>query len=327
MTNICAELKKELGENRLKKDIKLASYSTLRVGGGAKYFFEAAFQEDLIRALGIAKTLSLPTFILGGGSNLLISDNGFAGLVIKNKTNTIKVLGFKGSVEKSSSHIKDVYVEVESGVLINRLVRFALDEGLGGIESFLGQPGSVGGAVYINAHNLKNNDFFADHIHQAKIINNKGEEMTVSPSYFQFGYDQSLLQKTKETVLSVTLKLQKKEKAKLWEVAKYSFEYRKKTQPQGVLSSGCTFRNIDKSAALRLATPNFTTSAGYLIENVGLKGKKVGGAQISPSHANFIINLGRATGANVLELIGLTKEMVKMKFGVLLKEEVVLVGF
>lgn len=327
MDNTFRSLQNYLGANRIKKDISLAEFTTLKIGGKATYFYEAQTHKELILAIKACCKNNLPFFIFGGGSNLLISDSGFPGLVIRNRTNSIRILGYKGNVTGKSSNITNVFLEVDTGVQVNRLVRFSIDENLEGLENFLGQPGSVGGAIYINAHNMKAKDFFGDHLFQATIISSKGDERIERASYFKFDYDQSILQKSKETVASCILNLKKSNKELLWKKALNSLNYRKENQPLGIPSAGCTFRNITGSEAHIIATPNFTTSAGYLIDRIGLKGKKVGGAQISPIHANFILNIGGAKATDVLELITLAKEKVKQKFGITLKEEIVLLGF
>lgn len=315
-------LSEQLGTGRVVQNVSLSLHSTLRIGGRAAYFFEALNTQELISAVSLAKKLKLPVFILGGGTNLLISEAGFPGLVIKNKTGNLKILAFKGNVKGATSTVTDVFVEADSGISVNRLVRFCLDEGLSGMENFLGQPGTVGGAVYMNAHNMAKNDFFGNHIYQVKLFNGKYQQI-LSCTALQFGYDQSLVQKTGDIVLNAIFKLKTGDRDKLWLAGKEALFYRQKSQPQGVFSSGCIFRNIEKSDALRLATPNFTQSAGYLLDRAGLKGKRVGQAQFSPLHANFLVNLGGATASDVLKLVNSAKKTVKDQFGVTLKEEVV----
>ena len=168
-------------------------------------------------------------------------------------------------------------------------------------------------------------DFFGSHIYKADILTKNGKVRMVDNSYFHFNYDQSIIQKTKDIVLSVTLRLTHSNKDLLWKKAMEAAEYRKKTQPQGVYSMGCTFRNIAKEEAFRLNTPSYTCSAGYLIEQVGLKGHIIGHAAISDKHANFILNQSRAASSDVLQLIALAKEKVKKRFGVDLKEEIVII--
>lgn len=311
-----------LGENKVTLNEPLDKYTSFKIGGPADIFFRAKNIKDLVLAVNSARKLSIPLFLTGGGTNILVSDNGFRGIVVKNDTTGIKILGLKGK----KGTVQTVYIEAESGVTVNRLVRFALDMGFSGIEYFLGQPGTVGGAVYINAHNMKKGVYFGDNVIEAKILDKTGEIKTVSKNYLRFDYDKSIIQDTHETVLSVVLTLKRENKELVWRRASEALDYRHKTQPAGVYSSGCTFRNILKSDAIRLATPDFTTSTGYLLDSVGLKGIKAGGAMFSQNHANFIIHHGKAKASDVLELIKLAKNKVKEKFGIDLKEEIVLVG-
>lgn len=309
----------------VKENVVLSGYSTLKIGGVAKYFIEVETGEDLQKAVKTARRSNIPYVILGGGTNTLFCTDIYEGIVIRNKTSKIKLIGFRGSYSKNTSNIKDVYLEVESGVLINRLVRYTLDEELGGLENFFHQPGTVGGAMYMNAHNMWKSDFFGDHVYEATILGSDGEVKKVNQKYFDFGYDKSIIQNTKDIVLSVIVNLEKGQKETLWERAQEVAEYRKRTQPQGVQSMGCTFRNISKEEAFRIHTPEYTTSAGYLIEQAGLKGKKIGGVRISDKHANFIVNESSGTTKDMLQLIALVKAKVKEKFNVELQEEVLLV--
>lgn len=319
-----------LGQARVLILEPMAKYVSFRIGGPADLFFRAKTQEDLILAIKSAHGLGLPNFVIGGGTNLLVGDKGYRGLVIKNDSSNIRLLGIKGKktikVGGLGESIQKVYLEVDSGVSINRLVRFTLDQGFGGLEFFLGQPGTVGGAVYINAHNMKKNQYFAERIKEAKILGKDGTVKTLPVNYFCFGYDQSILQKTHEIVLSVVIELVRGDKLKLWRDGQSALDYRQSTQPSGVFSSGCTFRNIPKSEAVRLATPAFTTSAGFLLDLVGLKGTKKGKASFSSNHANFIVHQGGARAADVLELIKLGKQKVKDRYNIDLEEEVVLMG-
>jgi UDP-N-acetylmuramate dehydrogenase len=148
----------------------------------------------------------------------------------------------------------------------------------------------------------------------------------VPQHYFKFGYDESVLQYNGATVISVTLKLTKGNKDVIWEKATAAQNHRHNTQPKGYPTAGCTFRNISQADAFRIGTPNHTKSAGYLVDSCGLKGTQIGQAMFSKEHANFILNLGGATAADIQKLIRLAKKEVKEKYGVQLKEEIVLVG-
>jgi UDP-N-acetylmuramate dehydrogenase len=233
--------------------------------------------------------------------------------------------GMKGSF-KVGSEATQVFVEAESGVIINKLVRTTVDQGLQGLEMQLGLPGTVGGAVYMNSKWTKPPGYVGDPVYQATILTPEGEVKVVPKSYFQFGYDTSSIQKTGDIVLSVVFLLKQDNKDRLWEIANASIAYRRESQPQGVFTPGCTFQNISEAEAISIPTPGLTTSAGFLVDHAGLKGATVGEAQISPLHANFIVNRGKATAMSVIQLIDRAKEQVKRTFGVDLKEEIVRVG-
>ncbi len=299
MNEIFQKLEEKLGRGRVKMNEPLSLHTSFKIGGPAQFYFEANSSEEVTGAVGAAQNLKIPYLILGGGSNILVGDKGFPGLVIRNKSSGIKVLGYSGKIKSRQSQVENVLIEVDAGVPFNQLVRFTIEEGLAGLEEFLGLPGTVGGAVIGNSH------------WQDKKIG----EMIVSQKTLDKGI-----------ILSVVLGLKKGDKNLLWQKARQAVEYRQRTQPLSFPSAGCTFRNIKKSEALRIGTPNLTTSAGFLVEAAGLKGTQVGSAQVSTVHANFIVNLGGASASDVLELIDLIKTKVKEKFKVSLKEEIVRVG-
>lgn len=316
----------ELGRTRVKTNEPLALHTTIKIGGPADLYFEALSPDELKSAVLLARKHQIPFFILGGGSNLLVSDKGYRGLIIRNKADKIRLIGMRGTINNlTGKSLQKALLEAQSGAMINQLVRFALDEGLSGLEYFLGQPGTVGGAVWINAKNARQKTYIGDRLKQAEILTPDNKTETVLPAYFRFGYDESVIQKTRDIVLSVIFELEPGQKDMLWEKAAAESAYRKDTQP-ALPSYGCTFRNISQADAMRLATPNYTMSAGYLIDQCGLKGKNIGNAGISDKHANFILNLGGAKANDVVQLIKLGKEKVKEKFGVNLKEEVVYLG-
>lgn len=318
------ELKRILGE-RVKENEPLAPHTTLKIGGPADLFYEARTQAELTHAVTSTRRMGIPVFVLGGGSNILVGDRGIRGVVVKNSTGTISIKGIKGTVKAGRSSGL-VYVEADSGVVMNKLVRFTIEEGLGGLEMHLGLPGSVGGAVYMNSKWTHPEGYTGDVVYQAKIFTAKGEEVSVPKSYFRFGYDSSILQTSGDILLSVVFALRNAERKELWRVANESIAYRRSSQPQGVCSAGCTFRNITQSEALALSTPNHTTSSGFLLDHAGVKSLAVGDAQVSPVHANFIINKGHAKASDVVQLVEMARECVRRKFGVDLVEEIIRVG-
>lgn len=303
----------------IQKNITMAGFTNWRVGGTADLFVEVMTKVALISAIAEARNRNIPFLVLGGGTNVLISDSGFRGMVIKNKMNDIAIV----------SNDTRTLVRSDAGVLVNRLVRFTCDHALSGLENFFGQPGTVGGAIYINAHNMHQHDFFGDHIVEAELLLHDGTIKVMPQSYFSFEYDESVLQESNEVVISVIIacKQQQNQKDANWKKAEAAMKYRQTTQPKGYPTAGCTFRNISHNDAQQIGTPNQTRSAGYLIDSCGLKGKTIGHATISDQHANFILNMGGATASDIKALIDVAKKSVQEKFNVILKEEVVLVGF
>lgn len=324
MTDAIKTLKQVLGE-RVHVDYKLAPLTTFKIGGPADLYYEARTADELLLAIRHARLLSVPVFILGGGSNILIGDKGIRGLVIKNLTKRIAIKGMKVQ-KQGAKEEKTVFVEADSGAPMNMLVRFTIEEGLFGLHMHLGLPGSVGGALYMNSKWTHPNGYVGDCVYQARVVTMAGEEKIVPQSYFHFGYDESSIQKSEDIVISVVFSLTAFDKEKLWAIANESISYRKITQPQGVFTAGCTFKNLTHAESLMAKLPNGTRSAGYLLDHALLKGVSRGGAMISMEHANFIVNTGRATAKDVIELIELGRETVKEQFGIKLSEEIERVG-
>jgi len=318
------KMKKQFGE-QLRFNEPLAPYTTYKIGGPADIFFPASTRVDFVHVITTARSLHIPVFIFGGGSNILVADNGIRGLVIKNNTSDIAIRGMKGKM-KGENEERLVYLEADSGVHMNKLVRFTIEEGLSGLEMHLGLPGSVGGAIFMNSKWTKPKGFVGDAVYRATILAPDGGMRSVDKYYFQFSYGKSILQKTDDILVSVVFELVKSDKEKVWKHANESISYRKETQPQGVHTAGCVFKNITQADAISFHTPDHQTSAGYLLEKAGCKGMKVGSAEVSSQHANFIITHSGATASDVLTLIHTMKKTVKQKFGVTLKEEIQQVG-
>lgn len=281
----------------IKKNVSLENHATFRIGGKAKYFFVAKSKEDLIKAVKTAKKFKLPFFVLGGGSNILISDKVFKGMVIKNEARKFKIKGKK--------------IIAESGVILNRVVESAVKAGLAGLEEGSGIPGTLGGAVYGNSGWPKGKWAIGDFVEKAEILLSDGKVKKVDKKWFNFEYRESKLKKLKNKpiILEVVLKLKKSNRRDLEKKRREIFKIRSKKIPSG-FSAGSIFKNP------------LGHYAGQLIDQCGLKGKKIGRAKISEKHANFIINLGEAKSKDVLKLIKLAKQKVKNKFGIVLEEEI-----
>lgn len=320
------ELEHVFGTHRVRVNEPMSAHTTYKIGGPAQYYIDLEKTEDIVKAVNAAKKLELPLFIFGGGSNIVVADHGIKGLVIKNNCRKFDIMTMSGRIKNQKIDVSRALVYAESGVIMNQLVRFTIDQGLEGLEYQLGLPGTVGGAVYMNSNYPRKSAYVGDFIYRAKLLSSDGQVKEVDNTYFNFAYDYSVLQETGEIVLSVIFRLNPGDKKTLWDRATDALSHRSESQPKGA-SAGCTFRNISIVEALRIPTPDQITSAGYLIDKVGLKGKRIGDAMISDKHANFILNMGNAKAQDIIGLTTLIKDEVAKKFGVKLHLEVKTVGF
>lgn len=330
MNKTFEEFKNTLGTLRVYENEFLSKHTYFKIGGPADLFFEAKNTDDFIKALETASNLKIPFVVLGGGANVLVSDKGFRGLVIKNRTDGVKLVGIKGTAGREGTGIKEALVWAASGTLMNRVARYTIDQELQGLEFLLSVPGTVGGGIKINSHyEVEKNEFIGNSLISATLFSpQNGEVRKVDQAYFEFGYDYSKIQETGEILIDATFKVKRAEnKEKLWEKATSDVKRRNEEQPVGIACSGCIFRNISQQDAIRLRTPLMTTSTGYIIDSLGLKGKKIGGAQISDRHANYILNTNDASAKDVLDLINLIKEKAKNTYDLDLKEEIFYIGF
>ena len=326
MSAVSQELEKIFGATRIRQNEPMSAHTTFKIGGPAEFYIEVSSVDDLIKAVQTAHKLEIPVFIFGGGSNVIVADHGIKGLVIKNNCRRFEVMGMTGKVKNQKIDFDRALVYAESGVIMNQLVRFTIDQGLGGLEYQLGLPGTIGGGVYMNSNFPRKGVYVGDFLYRAKLIGKEGTIKEVDNAYFHFAYDKSILQETGEILLHAIFKLEKMDKKILWDRGTEALTYRSSTQPKGA-SAGCSFRNISIVEALKIPTPDRITSAGYLIDKAGLKGKRIGDAMISDMHANFILNMGNAKANDIVTLVDLMKAEVYKKFGVHLVLEVKTVGF
>jgi len=287
----------KLGQGRVKLNEPLAKHTTFKIGGPADLFYEAKTTKELIKVIKLIKKLRIPYFVLGGGSNILVADEGFRGIVIK-----------MSNVKCQMSNGKII---AGAGVSLGELLKLAAKNSLAGLEFAAGIPGTVGGAVRGNAGAWQ--QAIGDKVVGVKVLTPTGRIKWLKAADCQFSYRQSRFKKTKEIILEVELKLEKGDKKEI--EAKIRENLAKRASQPTQPSAGCIFVNPKP------------LSAGKLIEKCKLKGRQIGEAQISSQHANFIVNLGRAKAQEVIKLIKLIKKKVKEKFGIDLKEEICFVGF
>lgn len=313
MENQLAEL---LGKERVLGQVDLFPYLSMRLHTKAQYFFEAQSEADLSNAIQAAHKLHIPVVLLGGGSNAIFTSSHVSGLVIRN--------AFQSIVAKDDGKFMDV--TVSSGTQMSLFVERTIAMGAEGFEYHKGLPGTVGGAVYMNSKWTKPITYVGDTLISAQLMDKNGMIKTVDKAYFRFAYDYSFLQETKEILISATFKLKKVDKNILRLRAMESIEYRKITQPVGVATCGCYFRNISEKDQNTHHLP--TKSAGYLIDKCGMKGYTVGSFSVSTVHANFIVNTdaGLSKPEDLATMVQTIKARVKEKFGVILKEEVQIIS-
>ena len=298
--------------DKIQKQVNLFAYNTLRMRTVAEEFVMVMTREELIEAVTYAREKGIPFFVIGGGSNIALAKKELQGLVIKN-------LSMRTEVVAETDDTVDL--RVSSGYPVTKLINECSEKGYSGLEYHLGLPGTVGGALYMNSKWTHPVCYFGDPLVSATLITPEGQIKEVDRDYFDFAYDHSTIQKTKEIVLDAVFRLKKTDPAEVAKHARDAQEYRKKTQPHGVASSGCFFQNITKEEMERIGVP--TQSAGNLIDKSGLKGVKLGGFVVSAEHANFVINTGDGKPDDLVKLLALMKEKVKEKFGITLREEVV----
>jgi UDP-N-acetylmuramate dehydrogenase len=290
----------KLGD-KVKENVSLAPYTSARIGGSADIFITADTAAELAKIVKLLWKYEMPYIILGGGSNILVSDRGVRGVVVLNRAKAVKF------------HIGDQpSVTVESGVVFSNLANRCASRGLAGLEWAATVPGTVGGAVYGNAGAFGGD--MADNLIHAELLAEKGKEK-FTVGQMGYGYRTSVLKRgeVKAVVLSAELSLKNSTKEEVTVKIQQFSAHRKATQPPGA-SMGSMFKNPPGEYA------------GRLIEAAGLKGARIGNAEISPLHGNFFINHGTTKAQDIRALIHLVQKTVKEKQGIELELEIELIG-
>ncbi len=298
-----------LGADRLRRDVPLAPYTTFRIGGPADLLYDATTAEELATAVTAARRAEIPVFVLGLGANILIGDLGFHGLVVRNVANAITI-GADGKVR------------AESGATVAELIRRSVAAGWSGLEHYVGIPSTVGGAVWQNLHFLSpaperaRTMFIAEVVEGVALLMPDGARQTVDREGMAFGYDISRLHGSGEIALAVTFALTKGDHVEMHRVMQENLSWRGSRHPwlEHHPSAGSIFKKIEG------------VGAGRLIDQCGLKGFRIGDAQISHIHANIMVNLGAATAADVRKLIRHAQQTVGERFDQMLEPEIGFIG-
>ena len=298
-----------LDASRLRAHAPLAPYTTFRIGGPADWLYEAASADDLAAAVTAARTAGIPWFVLGTGANILVGDRGFRGLVIRNGATT------------HTLH-DDGTLWTESGAIVQDLVLETVRAGWSGLEHYIGIPSTIGGALWQNLHFLSpaperaRTMFIAEVFADCDILADDGTRRTVDADYIQFGYDDTVFHHRRDIVLAARFRLTREDPAVLHRILQENLAWRGARHPwlQVHPSAGSVFKKIEG------------VGAGRLIDQCGLKGFRIGDAQISHIHANILVNLGNATAADVRALIAHAQHAVLERFGQRLETEIGMIG-
>lgn len=304
------ELTRMLGTGRVRRRVPLAPFTTLRIGGPAAVYVEAQSAGELADILRTARRLQAPHFLLGLGANILVGDGGFDGLVIRNCARAFHIS-------------EDGLLTAESGAIIwPDVIQATVERGWSGLEHFAGIPSTVGGAMWQNLHFLspaperERTMFLEEFVVSARMLGTDGREFTASREWFQFGYDWSTLHETDDIVLEATFQLLRSDADRMERIVSENLAWRAERHPplDSEPSAGSIFQKIEG------------IGAGRLIDACGLKGTRMGGAEITSRHANIMINRGGATARDVRLLIDHVVETVERETGHRLTPEIAFVG-
>jgi UDP-N-acetylmuramate dehydrogenase len=294
---------------RLRRDVALAPYTTIKIGGPADLLYEPDSADDLARAVTAARETGTPWFLMGLGANILIADRGIRGLVIRNRA-------------RHFQFHDDGRLWAESGAVMAELIPEAVNRGWSGLEHYIGIPSTVGGAVWQNLHFLspaparERTMLIEEVFESAELLTAEGTRRVATREDMKFAYDYSILHDRPDIALSVTLKLERGDPAVMHRILQENLSWRGGKHPwlEYHPSVGSIFKKIEG------------VGAGRLIDQVGLKGHRLGGAQISHIHANIFVNLGGATAADVRALIRLAQQKVEAETGYRIETEIAMVG-
>lgn len=292
-------------EPPLQKNVPLAPFTTFGIGGPADLLTRPKSADELAATVRWGRQEKIPWFVLGTGANILVGDKGFRGLVIKNEA---AHFSFSGPL-----------LTAESGVTIAKLIEVTTEKGLSGLEYYINIVSTLGGALWQNLHFLSyphtHTEFIANTVRSATVL--VGDTIKkVDREYFKFGYDTSILHERDDVVLDATLELVESTPAQMKEVQKHNAAWRRKMHPPNAerMSAGSIFQKIEG------------VGAGRLVDAAGLKGYRLGGAEVSERHANYILNVDHATAADVRALIAHIQKTVKAQSGYQLEPEISFVG-
>ncbi|HSW89732.1 MAG TPA: UDP-N-acetylmuramate dehydrogenase [Patescibacteria group bacterium] len=313
---------------QFQQDVLLAPYTYMKVGGKAAMFVEVGDRDTLFELSKFCFENGIEFTVIGGASNVVIPDEGIDSLVIRNTTSQIYV---------RQDTPEQILVEVDSGVITAVLANKTMEKGYAGLEYFVGVPGTIGGAIVNNSH-FRPDILIGERVVSVEVCTQTGKRERWPVEKLGLAYDHSVFHQDRAVILSATFTLLHDNPSVIQERVREAAARRSSTQPIGVPSSGCMYKNpvlsssqfsalssqmaIPEGAVRKLSDGSIQVAAGFLIEAAGLKGTTTGGAQVSEKHATFLINSGSASANDVGNLCLLVESTVERKFGIRLEREV-----
>lgn len=278
----------------------MAAHTTFKVGGAADFFIKISSRQQLVKTIPYLNALGLSYFVLGNGSNLLVSDNGYQGVILQ--------IG----AQMGNITVDGTKITVQAGAPLAKLAKTAMEHGLSGLEFASGIPGTVGGAVMMNAGAYGGE--MEQVVSSVTVLAKDGSELTLSHDDMEFSYRSSILKNRSFIILEAEFTLQSGDTKQIQAKMEEYGQSRREKQPLQYPSAGSTFKRPDGCYA------------GKLIMDAGLRGYRIGGAQVSEKHCGFIVNVGNAQASDIYELIQEVQERVYEKFGVRLEPEIIMLG-
>lgn len=316
MNTLRAKLDAEFPMLTWQYNVPLAPFTYMKIGGPAEALVTVSDPTLFRRLQKYCHEQDIPLTILGGASNVIVSDKGVAGIVVR--------MAFDVIEKKETTEDGITIVRAGAGAKMAPLVAKTVSWGLTGLEYFLGVPGTLGGAIYNNAHYLQ--DLIGEHVLAVHAVAPDGTTQWIPAKECEFAYEHSRFQTSNEIILEVDFALKAGDPQKTQAMITHATEYRANTQPLGIPSSGCIFQNVPNTNALKKTFPDFAQKefvpGGYIIDQAGLKNTRVGGIRVSQKHAAWFENDGTGTSQDVKDLIKIVKNTVKEKYKVELHEEV-----
>lgn len=299
-TNIIHLLEKKINREYIIEDEMMNKHTTFKVGGPADLYVIPRSEEELVYAIEVCKSENVPYYVIGNGSNLLVTDKGFRGVIIEVYR------------QMSDITVEGNCITAYAGALLSKIANTALEHGLTGLEFAHGIPGALGGAVTMNAGAYDGE--MKQVLESATVIDDKGQVRTLSSDELELEYRKSIISRLGYTVIKATMRLEDGDKEAISAKMKDLMQRRRDKQPLEYPSAGSTFKR---------PVGHF---AGKLIMDAGLRGYQLGGAQVSEKHCGFVINKDHATCQDILDLIHYIQEEVKSKFDVQIEPEVKMIG-